>query len=217
MTRLVHALALAALILLAVLSLDARLAGVRADDVADCTKGGGDTAIRGCSRIIESERLFGKPISKEDLAIFYINRGNAYRKKGYYGWAFTDYDKAIKLNPKDALAYNNRGNAYHNKGQFDRAIADYDKAIKLNPKDAIAYYNRGNAYDEKDQTDRAIADFDKAIKLNPKHADAYGNRGFSHEKKGARDAAIADYRKAVVLRPGDKVGTAGLKRLGVTP
>ena len=50
MTRLLHALALAALILL---SLDARLAGVRADDAADCIEGSGETAIRGCSRIIE--------------------------------------------------------------------------------------------------------------------------------------------------------------------
>ena len=80
MTRLLHALALAALILPAVLSLDARLAGVRADDEADCSKGSGDTVIRGCSRIIKSGRMFGTPISKEHLALIYKNRGEAYRK-----------------------------------------------------------------------------------------------------------------------------------------
>ncbi len=71
MTGLLQALALAALIVLAVLSLDARLAGVRADDVANCIKGSGDTQIRGCSRIIKSGRLNGKPISKEYLATTY--------------------------------------------------------------------------------------------------------------------------------------------------
>ena len=64
MTRLFQAFALAALICLAVLSLDALHTEVRADDAIDCTKGSGDTIIRGCSRIIASKRLFGKRISK---------------------------------------------------------------------------------------------------------------------------------------------------------
>jgi tetratricopeptide (TPR) repeat protein len=82
---------------------------------------------------------------------------------------------------------------------------------------AAAYYNLGNAYNNKKQYDRAIAEFDKAITLNPKHANAYGNRGYAYEKLGQRDKAIADFRKVIELRPGDKVGTASLKRLGVTP
>ena len=217
MTRLLHALALAALILLAGLSLDARLAGVRADDVADCTEGSGDTAIRGCSRIIKSGRLLGEPISKENLAFAYYNRGIAYDDKGQYDRAIADYDTAIKLNPKDADFYFNRGTSYDDKGQFDRAIADYDTAIKLNPKYAIAYNNRGNAYNYKGQFDRAIADFDTAIKLNPKDASAYNNRGGTFEILGQRDKAIADFRKAIELRTGEKASTSGLKRLGVTP
>ena len=168
MTRLLHALALAALILPAVLSLDARLAGVRADDEADCSKGSGDTVIRGCSRIIKSGRMFGTPISKEHLALIYKNRGEAYRKKGLYDRAIADYDKAIKLTPKYAYAYYTRGNAHRNKGDYERAIADYDTAIKLKPKLTIAYNNRGVAYYDKVLYDRAIADYDTAIKLKPK-------------------------------------------------
>jgi len=165
MTRLLRALALAALILL---SLDARLAGVQADDVADCTKGSGDTLIRGCSRIIKSWRLFRKPISKEDLATAYSNRGDAYRNKGQYDRAIADFGTAIELDPKHAIAYSNRGMAYRNKGQYDRAIADYDKAIKLNPKLATAYYNRGTAFEKLGQIDKAMSDTQKAKKLGLK-------------------------------------------------
>ncbi len=131
MTRLVHALALAVLILLAVLSFDARLAGVRADDVADCTKGSGDTLIRGCSRIIKSWRLFRKPISKEDLATAYSNRGDAYRNKGQYDRAIADFDTAIELDPKHAIAYSNRGIAYKKLGEIDKAMSDTQKAKEL--------------------------------------------------------------------------------------
>ena len=67
MVRLVHSIAVVVLTVLLTLSLDARLTGVRADDVADCTKGSGDGKIQGCSRIIKSGRLVGKPISKTNL------------------------------------------------------------------------------------------------------------------------------------------------------
>ena len=58
-----------------------------------------------------------------------------------------DYDKAIGLNPENAIAYHNsRGMPTTVKGDYARAIADYDEAIRLNPEDAIAYNNRGSAY-----------------------------------------------------------------------
>ena len=91
-----------------------------------------------------------------------------HRNKGQYDRAIANYDKAIKLDPKFAIAYNNRGIAYGQKGDDDRAIADFDTAIKLDPKSADTYYNRGIAYGQKGDYDRAIADFDTAIKLDPK-------------------------------------------------
>ncbi len=134
MVRLILATAVAALTILSALSLDARLTKVRADDVTDCWEGSGDTKLRGCSAIIKSGRLFGKPISKKNLANAYMTRGIAYRKKGDYDRAIADYDKAIKLNPKDAKAYSNRGVAYEKSGQSDKAIADFRKVLELRPR-----------------------------------------------------------------------------------
>ncbi len=131
MVRLFQAIAMAALTVLAVLSFDARLAGVRADDAEDCLKGSGDTAIRACSRIIKSGRLFGEPISKENLAYAYYNRGRAYDSKGQFDRAIAEFDKAIKLNPKYAKAYYNRGIAYKKLGQIDKAMSDTQKAKEL--------------------------------------------------------------------------------------
>jgi len=133
MVRLLLAIALAALILL---SLDARLAGVRADDRTDCQKESGDIQLRGCSQIIKSGRLFGKPISKKNLTIVYYNRGTAYAKMGQYDRAIDDFDMAIKLNPRDASAYYyyNRRLAYEKLGR-EKAIADFQEAIELRPGD----------------------------------------------------------------------------------
>ena len=129
MPRLLQALALAALILLPVLSLDARFAGVRADDATDCIEGSGETVIRGCSQLIEL-------LPKEVIA--YYHRGIAYDAKGDYDRAIADFDKVIRITPTHAEAYYKRGIAYDNKGRFNRAIDNYNEAIKLNPKYATA-------------------------------------------------------------------------------
>jgi tetratricopeptide (TPR) repeat protein len=77
-------------------------------------------------------------------------------RKGDYDRAIADFNKAIELDPKDAIAYGGRGFAYSSKADYDRAIADLTKAIELDPKNArIYYYNRGKAYERKGGYDGA--------------------------------------------------------------
>ena len=186
MMRLVFAVFLSVLIALTV--------SARADDSADCYQSADQKrTIKGCTSLIKGKRL-----NKLKLANAYYNRGSAYDDEGEFDRAIQDYDKAIKLNPKDGWAYNNRGIAYRKKGEFDRALRDYDMAIKLNPKDADIYNNRGIAYAKKGEFDRAITDYDKAIRLDPKDALTYKNRGTAYGIKGEYDRAIADYHVSVV-------------------
>jgi tetratricopeptide (TPR) repeat protein len=58
----------------------------------------------------------------------------AWRVKKEYDKAIADYDEAIRLDPKYAIAFNNRGSAWLIKKEYDKAIADYDEAIRLDPK-----------------------------------------------------------------------------------
>ena len=41
----------------------------------------------------------------------HINKGDTYLESGQFEKAIAEYNKAIKLDPKDALAYFNRGNS----------------------------------------------------------------------------------------------------------
>ncbi|PSB03729.1 cag pathogenicity island protein Cag7, partial [filamentous cyanobacterium Phorm 46] len=59
--------------------------------------------------------------------------------------SLADYDRAIQLNPYNAIAYVNRGLAKYALGRNQEAITDYDRAIKLDPNYANAYKNRGIA------------------------------------------------------------------------
>ena len=54
------------------------------------------------------------------------NAGVELQEQGRLEEAIAEYDEAIHLDPKYALAYSNRGSAYGDLGQHQRAIRDYD-------------------------------------------------------------------------------------------
>ncbi|WP_245258662.1 tetratricopeptide repeat protein [Methylopila sp. M107] len=131
----------------------------------------------------------------------FLKRGSAYGKKGELDRAVADYDSAISINPKYAVAFTNRGNTYAQKGDLDRAVADYDRAISINPKDAGAIVNRGITYAEKGDLNRSILDFDRAIAINPGLVEAFYNRGVAYLKTGDLDRSIADHDRAIAINP----------------
>jgi tetratricopeptide (TPR) repeat protein len=113
------------------------------------------------------------------------------------------YDRAIELNPKDAMAFNNRGNIYFHSGDYARAIVDYTQAIELSPEDATAFYNRGIAFYRQGDYARAVTDYDRAIQLNPAYDAAFNNRGLAYARSGDYARAIADFDQAIELNPED--------------
>ncbi len=167
-----------------------------ADDAAVCAKAAGEESIAACSRRISSGELGGR-----DLAIAYRNRAWALESKGNNDRAISDYDEALRLDPKYAHALANRGTAWRNKGDHARALADLDEAIRLQPNYAYAVFQRAYTLRAKGDLERAIADYTEAIRLNPNYLDALNNRGNIWRDKGDNDRAIADYNEALRIDP----------------
>ena len=109
-----------------------------------CVDPNPETAIAGCTAMIESRRE-----GVDNRAVAFLSRGNAYNGLGQYDRAIEDYDQAILLKPSYAKAFVNRGNAWLRKGDPDRAIQDYDEALRLDPSDTIAQDNRRVAVERK--------------------------------------------------------------------
>jgi tetratricopeptide (TPR) repeat protein len=63
-----------------------------------------------------------------------------------YGKALKDFQKAVKLDPKNHRAFNGLGYAYRKTGDYNKALDSYAAALQLSPNfpDAIEY--RGEAY-----------------------------------------------------------------------
>jgi tetratricopeptide (TPR) repeat protein len=90
-----------------------------------------------------------------------------HHNKGDLDRAIADYDEAIRLDPKDAMAYYNRGLAFKAKSDLARAIANYTEAIRLDRNYAKAYYNRGLAKRANGDAAGGNADILWARELNP--------------------------------------------------
>jgi tetratricopeptide (TPR) repeat protein len=152
-------------------------------------------------------------------AIVYTNRANLSRFKRAdisFGRssALEDYDKAIELNPKDALSYELRASYKHSyniivismensKSEFIRdcsgALADYNKAIELNPDDASIYNSRGNLkhfYKSCQDLPGALADYNKAIELDPENKVAHKYRNLLKENKITYGRMAYEYQEA---------------------
>jgi uncharacterized caspase-like protein/lipoprotein NlpI len=131
------------------------------------------------------------------------NRGWAYRLKEDYENALADFNEAIRIDSKFAVALNNRGVIFNIRGEYDRGIADLNRAARLDPKLAFAFSNRGFANWRKGNRDLAIKDLDRAIRLSPDLAVAYSIRGnvvFEKDSKNS-ERAIADFNNALRLDP----------------
>lgn len=50
----------------------------------------------------------------------------------------TDFDKAIKIDPKFIKPYLNRGTEFYRNNAYDAAIADFKKAVEIDPKNDLA-------------------------------------------------------------------------------
>ena len=142
---------------------------------------------------------------------FFFNRAQDKFELTNYEEAILDYNKAIKLSPKEiCLVYSMRGNAKRNLGDFKGAISDQNRALEFDPLYIDGYFNRGSAKFKMGDFAGAIEDYTQVIKINPKDSDAFFNRANIKKEAGDIKGACADWRKAVAL--GDEEAEQLLKK-----
>jgi tetratricopeptide (TPR) repeat protein len=122
--------------------------------------------------------------------------------------AQSDIDRALALNPNNALAYLARGMAFRVTGKYQDALADFDRSISLGPKEA-AYTERGLAYISSNQLDKALVDFDKGLVLNPSSDLARAARGLVLLMKGNNAEGLLDIKSALDRNPNNQLAQVG--------
>ena len=164
------------------------------------TKAGGDGKGVLISTFLQMIRE-NVTLSQTQYAEIYFRQGFDRYKQGEYQKALADYNQAIRLNPKLAVAYFYRSLVYRKQGEYEKALAELNQVIRLNPKFALAYAVRGTIYSQQGEYEKALAEINQAIQLDPKLAVAYNNRGWTYYNQGKHKKALTDYNQAIQLDP----------------
>lgn len=116
-----------------------------------------------------TEALVSEPLSAEDRAYVYNNRGVVQlTMMEEVEAAHRDFDAAAELQPKLAESYANRGAALVAEERFAEAIAEIDKGVAMGLKEPWkAYFNRAIAKEGVKDVRGAYEDYRKAVELKP--------------------------------------------------
>ncbi len=112
-------------------------------------------------------------------------------------------EKAIALDPSQAMSYLTLGDIYADEGQWDKAAAAYPLAIAQDPNRPIFHFKMARALLHLDQVDRALPYLDNALQLDPNNEGALVLKGTIFVARNDYPRALEYFRKAVRLDPND--------------
>lgn len=147
----------------------------------------------------EIERAFGPRKSGTRKAKKYIFAGYNYYKESKFDKALGEFNRAVKIDPKNSEAYFWRGRALMRVSRYEEAAADFRMAVRLNPAYADAYDNLGWLYARAGNYSESIACLTRAIELKPDNGWAYYYRGRIHYRIGEMQMALSDAEEACRL------------------
>jgi tetratricopeptide (TPR) repeat protein len=131
-----------------------------------------------------------------DTAALWNKIGIAYHQLGQKEAARRSYERAIKLDKRDADAINNLGTIYYSEKKYRTAIARYNKAISISPGTASYWSNLGTAYYARGRFDEMTKAYTRAIQLDPDVFEIHGSVGTRMLDRSVADKARYHYEIA---------------------
>lgn len=104
-----------------------------------------------------------------------VSRGAAYLKQDKLDQAWTDFDRAVKIDSGYARAYHMRGLVSEQRGDNSAALADFDRAVELDAKYGAAYYSRATLHAKLADADSAQEDIKMVTHLGNRNMASYMN------------------------------------------
>jgi len=112
------------------------------------------------------------------------------------------YERALLLDPRNAVARQNLGFALAAQGRLDEAIAQYRAALRIAPRSATAHSNLGMALAAQERLDEAAAALSEALRLDPKSASAHRALGNVLAQQGKPQQATRHFAEALKIEKG---------------
>ena len=124
--------------------------------------------------------------------------------------SYSDFNRALEINPRYDAAYVNRGLAYADKGDLDKAISDFNRALEINPHNTKALKLLGDIYYEKGLFGDAINYYKAVVEMRDDPL-VWRKLGLAFIHDGQMENAIKALKRACEL--GDKKACTELKKI----
>ncbi len=131
----------------------------------------------------------------------WTNLGISYFDAGLVEKSIAAFNKALEIEPNDALAANNLGILYMKKNDDVNALSWFIKAVKIKPDFFDALFYQGKMYDKLGMMDLAMGSFQQAYQLNPGVPELHFDMGRMFEKKGMTEQALAMFQQVKQMQP----------------
>jgi Flp pilus assembly protein TadD len=137
----------------------------------------------------------------EMTAAEYERLGDTYLRQGNINMAYLQYDKSLRMEPKQARTRYKVGLLFLKKGSPDEALKEFQAILQHDPTFALAYDGIGQVLLKKANYDEAEKHFRHALALSPDLWQSHNSLGILYDRQQRYDAAIAEYRAALALQP----------------
>ena len=117
-----------------------------------------------------------------ELALFYLQRGNAHFTLGDFHKALSDFDRAVEIKPENAIAIYNRGCAYSAMGNYVEAASAFRKAAIIDRRLAAILKRHGLRYHYASERRNAFNAPESELGFDDKYVEAgepIHNEGFA--------------------------------------
>lgn len=130
-----------------------------------------------------------------------VNQGAVLARMAIYERAAAAYDRALAIDPENAMAYENRGLLRQEQGDLQGARSDLAQALRLDPRSRSAALVLAGVHRALDDARAAAAVLTDALEHAGDDAELWYELGTAFADAGDRDNAEACWRRAIHLEP----------------
>jgi Flp pilus assembly protein TadD len=173
-----------------------------------CASSNSQQAVFGEYKKLLEKQKAGMPMEEvavrklpEMTAPEYERLGDTYLRQGNLNMAYLQYDKALRMEPKETRVRYKVGLMFLKKDLPDEALKEFQEIVTHDATYALAYDGIGQALLKKNQYDEAEKQFRHALALSPELWQGHNFLGILYDRQHRYDAAIAEYQAALALKP----------------
>ena len=150
----------------------------------------------------DAEKDYKESISiNKRISDSHIGMSNIHLSQNDLEKALEFAERAVDIQPKNAVSLNHRGWVLYKLGKVDEAIFDLNRAINYAPRLQLAYNNRAVCQVALGNLEEAIEDYDRCIELSGGNGTptTLSNRAVAYEGQREYKKAMDDFEKAIEL------------------